>query len=314
MSRTALVTGGCGFIGSHLVDALLARGDTVRVVDDLSTGHRENLPAEHPALSVTTGDLCDPAVLEPLLDGVDVVYHQGARPSVAVSVEEPADTFRVNVGGTHALLLTARKCGVRRVVMASSSSIYGNVPTLPKHEGLAPQPESPYAAQKLAAEQLGLAFSRSMGLEFVALRYFNVYGPRQRPDSAYAAVIPAFAAALVAGQRPRIHGDGAQTRDFTFIKDVVRANLAAGDARRAPGHTFNIAGGRRISVLELFAQVRAAVGGDALAIEPEHTDPRPGDVRDSLASIERATEILGFLPEVPLDDGIRRTVESFRAE
>lgn len=313
MARLSLVTGGCGFIGSHIVDALLKRGDRVRVIDDLTTGRLENLAEVRDRIELIEADFRDADALRRALDEVEVVYHQAARPSVARSVEDPAGTFAVNVDGTYAMFLAARELGVRRVVMASSSSVYGNVPTLPKHEELAPQPASPYAAQKLAAEQLGMAFSRSMGLEVVALRYFNVYGPRQRPDSAYAAVIPAFAASLVAGRSPRIHGDGGQTRDFTFVSDVVRANLAAGDARGAPGHTFNIAGGRRISVLELFQEVRAAVGGDALTIEPEHGDPRPGDVRDSLAAVEKAAEILGYQPEVSLDDGIRRTVESFRA-
>lgn len=310
MSARVLVTGGCGFIGSHLVHALLARGDRVRVLDDLSSGKRANLGAAAADVELHEADLRDPDACRRACAGVEVVLHQGARPSVARSVEDPRGSFEVNVVGTHNLLLAAREAGARRVVLASSSSIYGDQPTLPKHEDQPPAPASPYAAQKLAGEQLGLAFSRSMGVEVVALRYFNVYGPRQDPTSAYAAVIPAFAARLVAGEAPRIHGDGEQTRDFTFVDDVVRANLLAAAAPAAAGHTMNIAGGRRISINALFAAVAREVGRpDARA---EHGPARTGDVRDSLAAIGRARELLGWSPQVPLEEGLARTVGALR--
>jgi UDP-glucose 4-epimerase len=313
MARTSLVTGGCGFIGSHIVDALLERGDAVRILDDMSTGREENLSAAaRERATLVRADLCDPIALAEVLDGVEVVYHQAARPSVTVSIEEPEDTFRVNVGGTYQLLLAARRAGVRRVVLASSSSVYGNLATLPKHEQQPPAPASPYAAQKLSCEQLGMAFARSMGLEVVALRYFNVYGPRQNPNSAYAAVVPAFAAALLDGRGPTIHGDGGQTRDFTYVADVVRANLLAGEVPEATANYFNIAGGRRISILDLFHEIKATIGGQAEGLNPVHTESRPGDVRDSLAAVDHAERILGWTPSVSLDEGIRRTVESLR--
>jgi len=309
---TALVTGGCGFIGSHIVRALLERGERVRVLDDLSTGRRENLADVIADVELLERDLRDPDACAAACQGAEVVYHQAAMPSVARSVADPAGSFDVNVQGSHTLLLAARAAGVRRVVLASSSSVYGNQPELPKHEAMAPQPESPYAAQKLAMEQLAMAFSRSLGLEATALRYFNVYGPRQDPNSAYAAVIPAFAAALLRGEAPTIHGDGEQTRDFTFVGDVVRANLAAAAAPSAAGEVVNVAGGRRISINTLAAQIAAVLGAEHL--RPLHTAPRPGDVRDSLAAIERAREVLGYAPGVGLEQGIRITVDAYRGE
>lgn len=310
MSERVLVTGGCGFIGSHLVQALLARGARVRVLDDLSSGRAENLGAARDDVELHEADVRDATAVARACEGVAVVYHQAARPSVPRSVEDPQGTFDVNVLGTHHLLLAARAAGARRLVMASSSSVYGDQPELPKHEGMAPMPASPYAAQKLAGEQLGMAFSRSLGLEVVALRYFNVYGPRQDPTSAYAAVIPAFAAALLAGRAPTIYGDGEQTRDFTYVEDVVRANLAAGDVAGAGGHALNVAGGRRVSLLELYGQLARLCGAEGRA--PVHAPPRPGDVRDSLASVARAAEVLGWRPEVPLDEGLARTVAAYR--
>ena len=305
---THLVTGGCGFIGNHLVRALLERGDDVRVLDDLSTGKRANIDGL--SVEVLVEDLRDPEVCARACRGVDTIFHQAAVPSVARSVSDPERTFSVNVVGTHTLLLAAREAGVRRMVLASSSSVYGNQPTLPKHEGLPPMPASPYAAQKLSAEMLARSFAASMGIEAVALRYFNVYGPRQDPASLYAAVIPAFAHALLRGESPQIHGDGGQTRDFTFVSDVVAANLAAGTAPAANGNAYNVAGGRRISVLELFDTLRSLTGAEH--VQPTHTDPRPGDVRDSLASVEAAQADLGFSPQVPLDEGLRRTVDALR--
>jgi UDP-glucose 4-epimerase len=310
MSDLVLVTGGCGFIGSHLVRALLARGDRVRVMDDLSSGKRANLADVAKDVDVHVADVRDAAACARACDGASVVYHQGARPSVPKSVDDPQGTFDVNVVGTHNVLLAARAAGARRVVIASSSSVYGHQPELPKHERMPPMPASPYAAQKLAAEQLGLAFARSMGLEVVALRYFNVFGPRQDPLSAYAAVIPAFADALLRGKPPTIHGDGQQTRDFTFVEDVVRANLAAGAREGASGHTVNVAAGRRTSLLDLFLHIARLTGREDVA--PVHTPTRQGDVRDSLASIDLAREVLGWRPEVTLEDGLRRTVDAYR--
>lgn len=307
---TVLVTGGCGFIGSHLVRALLEGGARVRVLDDLSSGKRENLGEVLDRVELLQDDLRDPAACRRAVAGVRHVYHQGAVPSVPRSVEEPQRTFEVNVLGSHQLLMAAREAKVERLVMASSSSVYGNLPELPKHEGLAPMPASPYAAQKLAMEQLGMAFARSMGLQVVALRYFNVYGPRQDPNSAYAAVIPAFAAHLLQGEPPLIHGDGQQTRDFTFIGDVVRANLLAARAPDASGQAVNVAGGRRISLLELYRLVAEACGRTDIA--PRHGPPRAGDVRDSLAAVERAERYLGWKPQVPLTEGIARTVAAYR--
>ena len=310
MGEAVLVTGGCGFIGSHLVRALVESGARVRVLDDLSSGKRENVEEVLDRIELIRDDLRDPAACKRAVQGVRHVYHQGAVPSVPRSVEEPERTFQVNVVGSHQLLLAAREAKVQRLVMASSSSVYGNLPVLPKHEELAPQPASPYAAQKLAMEQLGMAFARSLGLEVVALRYFNVYGPRQDPNSAYAAVIPAFAAHLLQGEPPTIHGDGQQTRDFTFIGDVVRANLLAARAPQASGQAVNVAGGRRISLLELYRLVAEACG--RTDVPPRHGPPRAGDVRDSLAAVERAERYLGWRPEVPLAEGIQRTVDSYR--
>lgn len=311
MPDLALVTGGCGFIGSHLVHALLARGARVRVLDDLSAGRRENLGAAAADVELLVGDIRDADACARACRGASVVYHQAARPSVPRSVQDPQGTFEVNVVGSHLVLLAARAAGARRVVLASSSSVYGQQPTLPKHEGLPPAPASPYAAQKLAAEQLGLAYSRSLGLEVVALRYFNVYGPRQDPASAYAAVIPAFGAALLQRRSPVIYGDGLQTRDFTYVEDVARANLAAAEAPAAPGNALNVAAGRRTSLLDLFHAIARLAGAPDVA--PTHAPERPGDVRDSLAAIDGARELLGWTPQVDLEEGLRRTVEALRA-
>ena len=310
MGESVLVTGGCGFIGSHLVRALVETGARVRVLDDLSSGKRENLDGVLERVELLRDDLRDPAACKRAVQGTSTVFHQGAVPSVPRSVAEPERTFQVNVAGSHQLFLAAREAKVRRLVMASSSSVYGDQPTLPKHEDMAPQPASPYAAHKLAMEQLGMAFSRSLGLECVALRYFNVYGPRQDPTSAYAAVVPAFAAHLLQGEPPLIHGDGQQTRDFTWVGDVVRANVLAARAPRAAGEVMNVAGGRRISILELYRLIAQAVGRPELAAR--HGPPRAGDVRDSLASIDKAERLLGWRPEMTLAEGIRLTVEALR--
>jgi prepilin-type processing-associated H-X9-DG protein len=306
MSRNALVTGGAGFIGSHLVDRLLADGWRVRVLDDFSSGREANVAQFDGHAELTRGDLRDRALLAKLVEDVEVVFHQAAVPSVPRSVAEPERTNDVNVTGTLGLLEAARHAGVRRVVFASSSSAYGDTPVLPKVETMAPCPLSPYALQKYAGERYCQLFHRLYGLETVALRYFNVYGPRQNPNSEYAAVIPRFATACLAGQAPTVFGDGEQTRDFTFVGDAVAANLLAADAQRAPGEVVNVAGGRRVSLNELLREIRSLTGA---SVEPRYQPARAGDVRDSLADLSRARELLGYEPEVELRNGLRRTIE-----
>ncbi|MEM9552911.1 MAG: NAD-dependent epimerase/dehydratase family protein [Acidobacteriota bacterium] len=304
--KTALVTGGAGFIGSHLVDALLERGVRVRVLDDFSTGLESNL--EHlaglSALEVQRGDLRDATACSAACDGVDVVFHQGALGSVPRSMQDPATSIAVNVGGTSNLFTAARDAGVRRLVYASSSSVYGDSPALPKREGEEGEPLSPYAASKHMCEELAAVFARCFELEIIGLRYFNVYGPRQRPDGPYAAVIPRFFDAYARGEAPTIHGDGEQSRDFTFVLDAVRANLLAAEAAPAAcGRAYNVAGGRRTDLNTLAAAVRRAVGGGP---EPLHGPPRPGDVRHSLADLTDATRALGYRPMIDLDEGLAR--------
>ena len=298
-----LVTGGAGFIGSHVVDALAARGDVVRVVDDLSTGRLDNL-ARHTAIELIEADLADPQVAEAAVAGVDCAIHMAAIPSVPRSVQEPRRAHRANVDATHELLLAARDAGVRRVVLASSASVYGQTATLPSHEGLCPAPLSPYALHKLVGERYAALFYRLYGLETVALRFFNVFGPRQAPHSPYAGVIPRFAAALSAGRAATIHGDGEQTRDFTYVTDAARGVLQACAAPAAAGRVINIARGARLSVNSLYAMLERVTGVTWVA---RHRDPRPGDVRHSQADVSLARDLLGFVPEVPVENGLRRT-------
>ena len=318
--RTVLVSGGAGFIGSHLTERLLGLGATVRVFDDFSTGLRSNLAeivegpvsdaaADH--LGVIEGDLRDQGACHRACDGVDLVFHQAALGSVPRSMKDPATSVAVNVAGTANLLMAARDAGVRRFVYASSSSVYGDSETLPKTEGEEGSVLSPYAASKAMDEQLADIFHRAFGMETVGLRYFNVYGPRQRPDGPYAAVIPRFVDAYLADRAPTIHGDGGQSRDFTWVGDAVDANLlAARAAESACGRSYNVAGGRRVTLLELVAAVRAACGGGP---DPEHGPPRPGDVRHSLADLSQVEAALGFAPKVSVDDGLARTVDWFSA-
>jgi len=308
-ARRALVTGGAGFIGSHLVDALLERGWAVRVLDDFSSGREENLAHVLGRIELVRGDLADPDTIAAAVEDVEVVFHQGAVPSVPRSVEEPLRTHRANVDGTLLVLESARRAGVRRVVFAASSSAYGDTEELPKVETMPPSPRSPYALQKYAGEVYCRLYHELYGLETVALRYFNVFGPRQNPKSEYAAVIPRFITACLRGEPPTIHGDGEQTRDFTYIADTVRANLAAADAPGAPGRVFNVAGGRQVSLNRLLAMIQEIAG---TRIEPVHGPPRAGDVRHSLAALDAARAHLGWQPEIPLQEGLRRTVESLR--
>lgn len=310
-ARRALVTGGAGFIGSHLVDALLARGWEVRVIDDFSSGREQNLASARDRIELLQADLADPVAVAEAVAGVEVVFHQGAVPSVPRSVAEPVRTNRVNVDGTLLVLESARGAGVRRVVFAASSSAYGDTEALPKVETMPANPRSPYALQKYAGEVYCRLYHELYGLETVALRYFNVFGPRQDPASTYAAVIPRFITACLRGESPHIHGDGEQTRDFTFVDDAVQANMAAADAAGAAGQIFNVAGGRQTSLNALLAAIQRILG---TRVEAIHEPSRPGDVRHSLAELARAKELLGYEPRISLDEGLRRTIESLREE
>lgn len=307
--RRALVTGGAGFIGSHLVDALLAAGATVVVLDDLSNGRRENLDESAVAagrLDVRIGDVTDAGVLAEACAGIDVVYHQAAIASVPRSVAEPLRYLDVNATGTLRVLLAARDAGVQRVVYAGSSSFYGDQPGFPRVESMPPDMRSPYAAAKGAGEFSARAMAAAGDLDTVTLRYFNIFGPRQRPDSAYAAVIPRFATAMLRDEPIRLHGDGEQTRDFTFVGNAVHANLLAGQhAGRLDGAVLNVAAGQRRTVNELIERL-----ADLCGVEPriDRAPPRPGEVRHSGASIEAAAEALGYQPVADFDASLVETV------
>jgi len=306
---TYLVTGGAGFIGSHIVSALIARGDRIRVLDSLVTGHRRNVAAFKGDVEFVEGDLIDPRDVERALEGVEVVFHQAALASVPRSVDAPLDTNAACVTGTVTLLDVARRTGVRRVVFAGSSSVYGDQPTPAKHENLLPMPLSPYAAAKVAGEFYCQAFTAAYGLETVVIRYFNVFGPRQDPQSQYAAVIPKFITEMLAGQRPTIFGDGRQSRDFTYIDNIVHGNLLAADAPAAVGRTINVACGESFDLLQLVAGINEALGTH---IEPVFEPARTGDVRDSLADISLARRLLKYEPTVGFEEGLRRTVDYYR--
>ncbi len=302
-----LVTGGAGFIGSHLADALAARGARVRVLDDLSTGSRGNLAPlfERGGAELIVGDVRDAAACARACAGVRYVFHQAALGSVPRSIEDPATTIDVNVTGTARLFAAARDAGAARVVYASSSSVYGDSERLPKREGEEGRPLSPYALSKSMNEDLAAVFAAAYGMEMIGLRYFNVYGPRQSPAGPYAAVVPLFFAAARDGRRPLVHGDGEQSRDFTYVADAVEANLlAAGAPAAACGRAYNVAAGRRTTIDELARAVGAAAG---VPLEPEHGPPRPGDVRHSQADPEAAAEALGFRAAVGLESGLERT-------
>jgi nucleoside-diphosphate-sugar epimerase len=298
-----VVTGGAGFIGSHLVEHLVCQGHEVVVLDDFSTGRRENLAPWVDRIELVEGSITDPTACARAIRGADYVLHQAALPSVPRSVRDPDASHTVNATGTLQVLLAARDAGVKRVVYAASSSAYGNTAELPKHEGMVARPLSPYAVAKLAGEQYCRAFHASYGVPTVALRYFNVFGPRQDPTSQYAAVVPKFIAAARAGEQPTIFGDGEQTRDFTYVANVIRANLLACEAPDAAlGEVFNVGCGERISVNELWRRIRALVGA---TVEPRYQPSRTGDVRDSLASIDRAREMLGYEPVMTVAEGLR---------
>jgi UDP-glucose 4-epimerase len=305
-----LVTGGAGFIGSHLAEALLARGDEVVVCDNFATGRRENVLRLGDAIELVEGDLRSYERAHAAVKGCEVVFHQAALGSVPRSVQDPLTSNAANVNGTLNVLLASRDAGVRRVVFASSSSIYGRNPALPKQEDMRPLPISPYAVSKLAGETYCQSFSEVFGLETVALRYFNVFGPRQDPQSQYAAVIPKFIVALKSGQAPTIYGDGEHSRDFTYIDNVVAANLLASESSRAVGETMNVACGDRFTLNQLMANLREIIGTD---LQAEHAPDRPGDVKHSHADITRARDLLGFEPAIGFREGLERTVASFEA-
>jgi len=300
-----LVTGGAGFIGSHLTVELVRRGDSVRVFDNFSTGRRENLQAVADSVEVIEGDLRDGEAVARAAAGVEVILHQGALPSVPRSVKDPLASHEVNASGTVNVLEAARRQGVRRVVYASSSSVYGDKPTLPKHEEMSPAPKSPYAVSKLAGEHYALAYHQVYGLETVALRYFNVFGPRQDPNSQYAGVIPRFITALLTGTTPVIFGDGLQSRDFTYVANVVAANLLAAVRPEAVGRVMNVACGEQRTLLEVLATVQQITGAQA---QPEFRPSRQGDVRHSLADITVARTCLGYQPRVGFQEGMKETV------
>ena len=305
-----LVTGGAGFIGSHLTEELVRRGHRVRVVDSLITGKRRNL--EHiPDAEFQEGDLADMDVAVRAVAGVEYVLHQAAIPSVPRSVKDPMTSHRANVTASLNLLLAARDAGVRRVVYAGSSSAYGDTPILPKREDMAPNPLSPYALQKLVSEQYCQMFTHLYGLETVTTRYFNVFGPRQDPGSPYSGVISLFSTALLEGRQPTIYGDGNQTRDFTYVANVVDGVLRACEAPNVAGEVINVACGTRISLNELLATMNAIVGTH---LEPVYKEARAGDVRDSQADITKARTLLGYTPGVDLRGGLERTLEWCRTE
>jgi nucleoside-diphosphate-sugar epimerase len=314
--RRYLVTGGAGFIGSHIVEALVRRGDAVAILDDFSTGKRTNLDAamrarapQGPEPQVFEGDLRDAALVRKALAGVTHVLHQAALPSVPRSVAEPLQSHEVNASGTLGLLLAARDAAVKRFVYASSSSAYGDSPTLPKVETQPTAPLSPYAVSKLAGEQYCRIFTPLYGLETVSLRYFNIFGPRQDPESQYAAVVPKFVTAVHEGRSPVVYGDGKQSRDFTYIDNAVQANLLACDApASAAGLAYNVACGASATLLEVLDLVGTILRKPVKAV---HEAPRAGDVRHSLASIALAKQHLSFEPSVGLEEGLRRTVAAF---
>jgi UDP-glucose 4-epimerase len=311
MSELCLVTGGAGFIGSHLVERLTAQGQRVRVLDDCSTGLRSNLDHVHPSPELIIGDVADPAAVARATDGVGVVYHLAAMASVQKSVEAPAETHRVCDTGTHTVLDAARRTKVRRVVYAASASAYGIPAGEVQTEADPVQPLSPYAAAKLAGELYMQAFAATYGLETVRLRFFNIFGPRQRADSPYSGVIAIFAGLLTAGRIPTIYGDGLQTRDFTYVSNVVQVLLKAASAPNVSGQVYNVGTGRKITLLDLVSTLNQLLGTN---LAPRHESERAGDIRHSRADISRTRRDLGYEPEIGFEEGLRQTLQWFREE
>jgi len=310
VSQLYLVTGGAGFIGSHIVERLVREGQKVRVIDNLSTGEKKNIEPFLEKIEFVEGDIRDLEPLREAMGGVDYVLHQAAVSSVPRSVKDPLTSNSVNVEGTLNILVAARDAGVKRVIYASSSSVYGDTPVLPKHEDMKQEPRSPYAVSKLGGELYCQAFYHVYGLETIALRYFNVFGPRQDPKSQYAAVVPKFITALLHGEPPTIFGDGEQSRDFTYIENVVEANLLAAKASGVAGEVFNIACGERITINKLARMLAEIIG---VNIEPEHTPPRSGDVLHSLADISKAKRLLGYEVKVSTPKGLEQTVKWYKS-
>lgn len=306
-----LVTGGAGFIGSNIVEELLRKRQAVRVLDNFSTGKRENLAQFSDRIEIIEGDIREYVTVREAVEGVDVILHQAALPSVPRSIADPLTTNEVNVTGTLNVLCAAKDAGVKRVVFASSSSVYGNTPELPKHEGMATNPLSPYAVSKLAAEKYCQVFASLYNMETIVLRYFNVFGPRQDPSSQYSAVIPKFIKAMLDSRRPIIYGDGEQTRDFTFVANVVNANVIASTKSFQPGIILNCACHGQVSLNELVRELNSLMG---TTIQPEYIDPRPGDVRHSFADIRRIKETLHFTPSESLEQGLRKTIAWYKNE
>ena len=304
-----LVTGGCGFIGSNIVEHLAKRGDSVRVIDDLSTGSKKNLVGFENDVELIEASLLDSSAVQRAVQGIDYVLHQAALPSVQRSVEDPISSAQVNVLGTVELLHACVKAGVKRVVYAASSSAYGDQPAPVKTEDLLPRPKSPYAVAKLSAEYYLQAFSECYGLETAALRYFNVFGPRQDPNSEYSAVIPLFISKVLKGDSPTIFGDGLQTRDFTYVENNVRANVAASEAPGLKSDLMNVACGTSYSLLDLLAAINDVLG---TKVQPKFAPPRAGDVKHSLADISRARAAIGYEVSVNFEEGLSRTIEWYR--
>jgi nucleoside-diphosphate-sugar epimerase len=307
LSGIALVTGGAGFIGSHIASTLAAAGARVRVIDDLSTGHRENLEEIKGDLDFIQASMTDENALVRALEDVELVFHEAAIPSVPRSVENPRDTHVACIDATFSLLLAARERKVRRIIYAASSSAYGDQPTLPKKEEMSPDPLSPYAVAKLVGEYYCQVFTRVYGLETLSLRYFNVFGPRQDPGSQYSGVISRFIDSLIRGERPVIFGDGEQSRDFTYIENVVQANLRAAETQKGIGQVINIGNGQRTTLNQLLNELKALTGKHE--VEADYQPPRSGDVRHSLADIQRAREFLDFEPRVGLREGLQMTID-----
>lgn len=304
-----VVTGGGGFIGSHIVEELLRRHQTVKIIDNFSTGRRANIKSFERDVEVIEADIAEAPDLVRYIRGADYVIHQAAIPSVPKSIVDPVSSHHANVNGTLRLLLACREADVGRVVYASSSSLYGDSPTLPKHEEMMPNPLSPYGAQKLFGEFYCQVFTKTYGLETVSLRYFNVFGPRQDPSSQYSGVLSLFITAVLEGRRPTIYGDGLQSRDFTYVQNVVDGNLLACTAPGVAGETFNVACGDRISVNSTLQLINKITGKD---VAPIYTEPRAGDIKHSQADIRKAEKKLGYKPKISFEEGLRRTIDWYR--